>query len=47
MTFEQIGKVVGKDEVWVAALMYGQVQSQPLLCSTPLIFIPLTGQGYG
>jgi hypothetical protein len=25
VTFEQIAKAVGKDEVWVAALMYGQV----------------------
>ncbi|KIJ27314.1 hypothetical protein M422DRAFT_784963, partial [Sphaerobolus stellatus SS14] len=27
VTFEQIGKAIGKDEVWVAALMYGQAKA--------------------
>jgi cyanate lyase len=25
MTFEEIGKALGRDEVWVAAVFYGQV----------------------
>lgn len=25
LSFEQIGKAIGKDEVWVAAAFYGQV----------------------
>ncbi|KAF8476467.1 cyanate hydratase [Gautieria morchelliformis] len=29
VTFEQIAKAVGKDEVWVAALMYGQAKATP------------------
>ncbi|KAF8526204.1 cyanate hydratase [Hysterangium stoloniferum] len=27
LTFEQIGQAIGKDEVWVAALMYGQAKA--------------------
>lgn len=26
VTFEQIGKAIGRDEVWVAALLYGQAK---------------------
>jgi len=29
VTFDQIGKAIGKDEVWVAALMYGQAKATP------------------
>ncbi|TFY82739.1 hypothetical protein EWM64_g1269 [Hericium alpestre] len=29
LTFEQIAKAMGKDEVWVAALMYGQAKGSP------------------
>jgi hypothetical protein len=29
LTFEQIGKAINKDEVWVAALFYGQVSLFP------------------
>ncbi|TFY61729.1 hypothetical protein EVG20_g6949 [Dentipellis fragilis] len=27
LTFEQLGKAIGKDEVWVAALLYGQAKA--------------------
>jgi cyanate lyase len=30
LTFEEIGKAINKDEVWVAALFYGQVSPFPL-----------------
>ncbi|ETW82779.1 hypothetical protein HETIRDRAFT_382812 [Heterobasidion irregulare TC 32-1] len=29
LTFEEIGKAVGKDEVWIAALFYGQAKGSP------------------
>lgn len=47
LTFEQIGKAINKDEVWVAALFYGQVS--PYLRPTPHVSLVLTssqGQGY-
>jgi cyanate lyase len=28
LTFDQIAKAIGKDEVWVAAAFYGQVRNQ-------------------
>jgi len=30
LTFEQIAQAINKDEVWVAALFYGQVSSLPM-----------------
>jgi cyanate lyase len=47
LTFEQIGKEINKDEVWVAALFYGQVSLFPR--STPQVCLVLTsaeGQGH-
>ncbi|KAI0056322.1 Cyanase [Artomyces pyxidatus] len=29
LTFEQIAQTIGKDEVWVAALFYGQAKASP------------------
>ena len=29
LTFDQIAKAIGKDEVWVAAAFYGQVWTSP------------------
>ena len=39
LTFEQIGKAISKDEVWVAALFYGQVS--PYLRHSPKVCLVL------
>ena len=47
LTFEQIGKAINKDEVWVAALFYGQVS--PYLRPSPqvcLMLISAEGKGH-
>ena len=47
LTFEQIGKAISKDEVWVAALFYGQVS--PYLRPSPqvrLMLISAEGKGH-
>ena len=40
MTFDAIGKAIGHDEAWVAALFYGQVCSFPR-AARPLLIDPI------